>query len=139
GLSELPRADPDTRKEIEARGARDGWPALHAELARVDPDSAARIKPTDPQRIQRALEVWQLTGQPLSRLQAHTPAPKLPFTMLRVALEPSDRAALHARIAERFQAMLAAGLVKEVEGLRRRYALSESPPSMRAVGYRQAG
>jgi len=138
GLSDLPRADPETRREIEARAARDGWPALHAELARVDPEGAARIDPTDPQRIQRALEVWQLTGIPLSRLQAQQPAPKLPFTMLRVALEPSDRAVLHARIAGRFQAMLDAGLVKEVEALRARYALSENLPSMRAVGYRQA-
>lgn len=138
GLAELPRADAATRAGIEARAQRQGWPALHAELARVDPESAARIGPTDPQRLQRALEVWQLTGTPLSRLQADREARELPFEALRIALEPSERKALHERIAERFHAMLAAGLVAELEALRKRYALSASLPSMRCVGYRQA-
>ena len=138
GLAELPRADAATRAGIEARAKREGWPALHAELARVDPESAARIGPTDPQRLQRALEVWQLTGTPLSHLQGNREARELTFEALRIAIEPSDRKALHARIAERFQAMLAAGLVEELEALRKRYALSASLPSMRCVGYRQA-
>jgi tRNA dimethylallyltransferase len=138
GLADLPRADADVRREIEARAAVDGWPALHAALARVDPQSAARIGPTDPQRIQRALEVWQLTGTPLSQLQAARDDVPLPFEALRIALEPSERSALHERIAARFMAMLEAGLVEEVEGLRRRYALTANLPSMRAVGYRQA-
>ena len=138
GMAQLPRADAATRAEIAARAKRDGWPAMHAELARVDPESAARIGPTDPQRIQRALEVWHLTGTPLSRLHDDGEPTELPFEALRVALEPSDRAVLHARIAERFNAMLAGGLVAELEGLRKTYELSASLPSMRAVGYRQA-
>jgi tRNA dimethylallyltransferase len=140
GIAELPRADAAIRQEIEVRAARAGWPALHAELARIDPASAARIGPTDPQRIQRALEVWQLAGVPLSRLQERAAAkpPELPFEALRVALEPSERTLLHARIAGRFHAMLEAGLLRELEELRGRYALTGSMPSMRAVGYRQA-
>jgi tRNA dimethylallyltransferase len=138
GLADLPRADPQLRREIEERAAREGWPALHAELARVDAVSAARIDPTDPQRIQRALEVWELTGTPLSELHGRDAPPPLPFEALQVALEPSDRTVLHERIARRFHAMLEAGLLDEVEGLRQRHALSGSLPSMRAVGYRQA-
>ena len=138
GLADLPRADAALRARIEQRAAREGWPALHAELARVDPATAARLDPTDPQRIQRALEVWHLSGVALSQLQArHAPAP-LPFEALRIALEPSDRAALHRRIAERFEAMLAAGLLEELAALRRRHALDARMPSMRTVGYRQA-
>ncbi len=138
GLAELPGADPDLRSELEERAAQAGWPALHAELAALDPVLAARLQPTDAQRIQRALEVWQLTGIPLSQLQAgRTDAPP-PFDALRIALEPSDRAALHDRIATRFRAMLDGGLVGELEGLRARYALDANLPSMRAVGYRQA-
>jgi tRNA dimethylallyltransferase len=138
GLADLPRADPELRREIEERAAEEGWPALHAELARVDPASAARIDATDPQRIQRALEVWELTGTPLSELHVREAAPQLPFEALKLALEPSDRAVLHERIARRFHAMLAAGLLEEVGELRKRHALSEGLPSMRAVGYRQA-
>jgi len=138
GLADLPRADPELRREIEERAAEEGWPALHAELARVDPASAARIDATDPQRIQRALEVWELTGTPLSELQVREAAPQLPFEALKIALEPSDRAVLHERIARRFHAMLEAGLLDEVAELRKRHALSEGLPSMRAVGYRQA-
>ena len=138
GIAELPRADAVTRADIADRARRQGWPALHAELAQVDPESAARIGPTDPQRIQRALEVWQLTGVALSRLQENREPRPLPFEALQVALEPSDRKVLHARIAERFRAMLDAGLVAELEGLRKRYELSAGLPSMRSVGYRQA-
>jgi len=138
GLAELPRADAAVRAEIDARAAAEGWPALHAELARIDPATAARLDPTDPQRIQRALEVFRLTGRPLSELQARESRSPPPFEAVRIALEPGERAALHERIARRFRGMLAAGLVEELEGLRARYRLDASLPSMRAVGYRQA-
>jgi tRNA dimethylallyltransferase len=137
GLADLPRAQPQLRAEIEARARAEGWRALHAELERVDPASARRIEPGDAQRIQRALEVHRVTGRPLSSLQAERAAVSLPFTPLRIALEPSSRAWLHERIASRFAAMLRAGLVDEVVRLRERYALSAELPSMRAVGYRQ--
>jgi len=137
GLADLPPADPSIRAEIDERAARIGWPGLHAELARLDPATAARLEPTDAQRIQRALEVQRLSGRPISELQAGRAAPALPFEALAIALEPSDRGVLHARIAERFDAMLRAGLVEEVRGLKRRYALHAALPSMRAVGYRQ--
>nr|WP_311528059.1 tRNA (adenosine(37)-N6)-dimethylallyltransferase MiaA [uncultured Ralstonia sp.] len=144
GLSDLPRANPAIRAEIDAEAARDGWPALHAKLALVDPITAARLHTTDAQRIQRALELYRLTGQPMSALlarevganafQQHDAA--APY--LTIALEPSDRLVLHARIAQRFDAMLAGGLLDEVEGLRRRGDLSPTLPSIRCVGYRQA-
>jgi tRNA dimethylallyltransferase len=138
GLSALPAANASMRAEIEAEAARRGWPALHAELARLDPQSAARIKPTDPQRIQRALEVCRLTGRPMSALTGGATASAPPFEALWIGLEPSDRAVLHRRIAQRFEAMLAAGLVEELEALRDRYALTADLPAMRSVGYRQA-
>lgn len=138
GLAELPRADAGIRAEIDARAAAEGWPALHAELARIDPATAARLDPTDPQRIQRALEVFRLTGRALSELQARESPSPLPFEAVRIALEPGERAVLHERIARRFRDMLAAGLVEELEGLRARHRLDASLPSMRAVGYRQA-
>lgn len=136
GLDVLPQADPHLRAEIAAEAAERGWPALHAELERIDPTAAHRIPPRDAQRIQRALEVWRLTGKPLSSLQGHSRA-ELPFRLSAFALLPEDRDALQRRIAGRFDRMLAAGLVEEVEALRKRYALSASLPSMRAVGYRQ--
>jgi tRNA dimethylallyltransferase len=137
GLSDLPGADSVVRAAIDAEARRRGWPALHAELARVDPQTAARLEPSDAQRIQRALEVFRLTGTPMSaQLGVRDAAP--PFHLLPVALVPSDRGELHRRIAERFDAMLAGGLVEEVEELRRRYALHAGMPSMRCVGYRQA-
>jgi tRNA dimethylallyltransferase len=136
GLDALPQADPAVRAEIDAEAARRGWPALHGELATVDPHSARRIGPGDTQRIQRALEVWRLTGKPLSSLQG-TARNALPFTLKAFALLPSDREALHRRIAARFDAMLEAGLVEELKQLRRRYQLTAGMPSMRAVGYRQ--
>jgi len=139
GLDDLPRADPALRTELEARAARAGWPALHAELARLDPDTAARLKPTDAQRIQRALELCLTTGGPMSALlgqgAASTP---LPYRVLELALIPEDRAWLHERINRRFEHMLAVGLVDELRQLRQRYALHAGLPSMRCVGYRQA-
>jgi len=138
GLSDLPPADPAVRARIDARAARSGWPALHAELARVDADTAARLEPTDPQRIQRALEVYEITGTPLSKLQSRGGGAQPAFEALRVALAPGERGELHRRIDARFRAMLDAGLVEELQGLRGRYRLDASLPSMRAVGYRQA-
>ena len=139
GLSALPAADRKLRAEIDARAAREGWPALHAELARVDPQTAARLKPTDAQRIQRALEVWHLAGSPLSALRGRRARSGDALgSTLRIALIPSDRARLHEAIARRFDTMLATGLLDEVSGLRRRYALTPDLPSMRCVGYRQA-
>jgi tRNA dimethylallyltransferase len=137
GLAELPPAQPGIRAEIERRAAVEGWPALHAELARLDAASARRIEPTDAQRIQRALEVYRHTGRPLSEHHGESGAEARAYDAITISLEPSDRAALHARIAQRFRAMLAAGLVAELEGLRARYALEARMPAMRSVGYRQ--
>ncbi len=137
GLSRLPGADPALRARLAARAATEGWPALHRDLAAVDPATAARLQPRDAQRIQRALEVFATTGTPLSRLQGMRETPSGLGTHLALALLPADRARLHQRIAARFDAMLAAGLVAEVEGLRERYVLSADLPSMRSVGYRQ--
>jgi tRNA dimethylallyltransferase len=138
GLAELPAADASLREQMEARAAAEGWPALHAELARADPVTAARLDPADAQRIQRALEVFLVSGRPLSALLADQGPNEPPFRALTFALEPADRAQLHRRIADRFQAMIAAGLLEEVEGLRARHALNAAMPSMRTVGYRQA-
>jgi tRNA dimethylallyltransferase len=135
GLDALPAADPVVRAQLEAQAAAHGWPALHAELARIDPVTAARLAPADAQRIQRALEVFRLTGRPLSSL--HGSAAKPNFAPLLISLEPQDRTWLHARIATRFHEMLAAGLVDEVRGLRARGDLHADLPSMRCVGYRQ--
>jgi len=137
GLSALPRADAATRAAIEAEAAARGWPALHAELARVDPATAARLRPNDAQRIQRALEVARLTGRTMASLQGKR-APADASASIRVALMPRDRARLHRDIATRFDAMLAAGLVDELASLRQRHALDRAMPSMRCVGYRQA-
>jgi tRNA dimethylallyltransferase len=136
GLDVLPVADAAVRAALDARAAAEGWPALHAELARVDPITAARLPPTDAQRIQRALEVWQLSGQPMSALHGLSKGQGLALPLL--ALEPSDRAWLHQRIAQRFDAMLAQGFIVEVATLRARGDLSPDLPSMRCVGYRQA-
>jgi tRNA dimethylallyltransferase len=137
GMDELPPADPEVRAAIDAEAATRGWPALHAELAKVDPSSAARIKPNDSQRIQRALEVWRLAGAPLSSLHGRSSA-ALPFEVRAFARMPSSRAAHHAEIERRFDEMLEKGLVEELQGLRKRFALEARMPSMRAVGYRQA-
>jgi tRNA dimethylallyltransferase len=137
GLSDLPQADPAIRAGLDARAAQEGWPALHAALARVDPPTAARVDPNDAQRIQRALEVHALTGQPLSALQGRRAARSGLGDVIAFALVP-DRARLHEAIAARFDAMLHAGLVDELRALRERYALDPALPSMRSVGYRQA-
>ncbi|WP_225721528.1 tRNA (adenosine(37)-N6)-dimethylallyltransferase MiaA [Candidatus Vallotiella sp. (ex Adelges kitamiensis)] len=153
GLNELPRANASVRSALDQYAACEGWPALHAKLAKIDPVSATRISPNDSQRIQRALEVWQLTGQPMSTLLRR---PSLSAVDLRVggcramgagadifprffavSLEPSDRSVLHARIARRFDAMLDSGLIDEVQQLRARSDLHSRLPSMRCVGYRQ--
>ena len=134
GLDALPGADAEVRAAIDERAARAGWPALHAELAAIDPPTAARLAPNDGQRIQRALEVHRLSGRPLSSWHSAPDGRTPPL----IALEPRDRAWLHARIGERFAAMLAAGFVDEVRGLRARGDLHADLPSMRAVGYRQA-
>jgi tRNA dimethylallyltransferase len=139
GLAELPRADPALRARIESEAADRGWPAMHAELARFDPRTAARLASGDAQRIQRAIEVHRATGRPLSdwhRAQPRTAAATAAWPL--VSLEPRARAWLHDRIALRFDAMLAAGLLDEVRALRRRGDLSAALPSMRCVGYRQA-
>jgi tRNA dimethylallyltransferase len=144
GLSAMPEADPATRAQLEAEAAERGWAALHAELARVDPVAAARIHATDAQRIQRALEVWRRSGVPISVWQSRPPeGPRLPCRVLRLALAPADRTVLHARIAQRFDAMLAAGFLDEVHALRALPQLRDHPapltlPALRAVGYRQA-
>jgi tRNA dimethylallyltransferase len=141
GLDDLPPANAAVRAAIEARAAAMGWPALHAELAAIDPITAARLAPADSQRIQRALEVWQLTGQPMSALQtSKTIAARAGGSGVwpLVSLEPTDRAWLHARIAQRFDAMLAEGFLQEVQALRARGDLQPDLPAMRCVGYRQA-
>ena len=136
GLNDLPEADPKLRAELAERAQRLGWPALHEELARLDPATAARLKPGDAQRIQRALEVCLLTGRPMSHaLRAAQPKP--PYRFISIALTPSDRAVLHQRIADRFARMLREGLIEEVQMLRQRYRLQPGMPSMRCVGYRQ--
>ncbi len=137
GLSDLPQADATTRTQIEMEAAAQGWPALHAELALVDPDTAARLQPTDAQRIQRALEVVRLSGQPMSALLRGKRDVALPYQVRAFALIPPERAVLHANIAMRFDAMLAQGLVEEVRGLRDKYVLEADMPAMRCVGYRQ--
>jgi tRNA dimethylallyltransferase len=137
GLADLPRADAELRAAIDAEARAHGWPALHAELARLDPESAGRIAPTDGQRIQRALEVVRLTGEPQGAFFARQAGTPPPYRLLSLALMPSSRSVLHERIAQRFDAMLAAGLVAEVEALRASYRLDIGLPSMRCVGYRQ--
>ena len=139
GISAMPAADPAVRHGLEMLVASQGLAALYAELEKVDAVTAARLKRADTQRIQRALEVYRLTGTPISQLQTRALyRHAFPYTPLVIALVPGDRAVLHARIAARFDAMLEAGLIDEVRMLRNRYALNTELPSMRAVGYRQA-
>jgi tRNA dimethylallyltransferase len=140
GLSDLPEADPDTRARLDAEALQFGWPAMHARLAKIDPETAARLQTTDAQRIQRALEVWELSGKTMTQIFAEsTEHTALPYRLLKLALVPSDRKVLHDRIALRFEQMLAAGLLDEVGRLREKYpALHPGLPSMRCVGYRQA-
>ncbi|MDO4709670.1 MAG: tRNA (adenosine(37)-N6)-dimethylallyltransferase MiaA [Pseudomonadota bacterium] len=144
GLAAMPEADAAIRTKLAARAAAEGWAALHAELAAVDPVAAARIHATDPQRIQRALEVWQLTGKPISRWQAEGRRQgQFPARVLKLVLAPAERSVLHQRIEARFDAMLAAGFLDEVRALRALPELAGHPavrdlPAIRAVGYRQA-
>ena len=137
GLAELPAADSELRAELAADAKRRGWPALHAELAAVDPDTAARLHPNHSQRIARALEVYRLTGTPLSELQGRQHREALPFRPVQIALAPAGRAVLHQRIAQRVDEMLQQGLVEEVRTLRRHPGLDRTAPALRAVGYRQ--
>lgn len=143
GLSPMPEADPALRAEIAAEADVAGWPALHAQLARIDPAAARRIHATDPQRIQRALEVYRLTGKPISHWQALPGVARLPARVLKLVLAPADRAVLHARIERRFDLMLEAGFLDEVRRLRALPPMAGVPapldlPAIRAVGYRQA-
>jgi tRNA dimethylallyltransferase len=137
GLALLPQAAPELRAQLDARALRAGWPALHAELTALDPAAAARIAPNDAQRIQRALEVCLSTGRPISELQRRTSSPLAGWPLRYWVLMPRRRAELHERIARRFEAMMAAGFLEEVAGLRRRGDLTARHPSMRAVGYQQ--
>ena len=141
GIDAMPPANAAVRAELEQEAAARGWPALHAELARVDPATAQRLAPADSQRIQRALEVFRISGQPISVLQVSgkgTPSTRPLAHIPVLSLEPGERAWLHARIAQRFDAMLEAGLLDEVRALRARGDLHPELPSMRCVGYRQA-
>ncbi|ABE45126.1 tRNA (adenosine(37)-N6)-dimethylallyltransferase MiaA [Polaromonas sp. JS666] len=144
GLDDMPKADPAVRAELASEAAAKGWPALHAELATVDPVTAARLAPHDSQRISRALEVFRVSGQPLSFFHQQNAAKTIADdgreerTEILISLEPQERSWLHHRIAERFDAMLAAGFVEEVKTLRARGDLTPDLPSMRCVGYRQA-
>jgi tRNA dimethylallyltransferase len=142
GLDDLPTADAGVRAALDAEAARIGWPGMHAKLRTLDPGTAGRLAPNDAQRINRALEIIELTGQPMSALLARRAKPELPFELVSFALEPSDRAVLHKRIALRFDQMLGdsddEGIVAEVARLRARGDLSPNLPSMRCVGYRQS-
>ncbi len=138
GLSELPAADPDVRARLEAEAKTRGWAAMHERLARIDPVAAARIHPNDPQRIQRALEVYDITGVSMTEQFERSPDTVPPLRFLKIALVPEDRAVLHERIQRRFNIMLEQGFLDEVSALRARGDLDPDMPSMRAVGYRQA-
>ena len=141
GLDDMPKADAQVRAALEAEAQAKGWPALHAELAQVDPITAARLPPTDAQRIQRALEVFRISGRPLSSFhttKTMAAGAEAERATTLISLEPLDRAWLHARIAQRFDSMLAAGFLDEVQRLRARGDLHPDLPAMRCVGYRQA-
>lgn len=138
GLNDLPEADVAVRLIIETMAEEEGWPAVHDRLRKVDPETAARLEPTDAQRIQRALEIFYITGRSMTDLLKKPKYVYFPYTPIRIALLPGDRAALHERIAQRFDAMLEAGLVEELRDLRETYGLEPEMPSMRCVGYRQA-
>ena len=139
GLSGLPAANQEIRAILDAEAAQIGWPAMHAKLAMLDPQTALRLMPNDMQRIQRALEVIEITGESMTSLFAKQKAEKLPYNLLKIALIPSDRKVLHARIVARFEAMLKDGLVDEVKNLLKKYpALTAESTAMRCVGYRQA-
>lgn len=139
GLSNLPEANPEVREKIEQEAAQIGWPAMHAKLAQIDPETAARLQPTDVQRIERALEVYQLTGKSMTSLHQASAGEVLPYRLLKIALVPNDRKVLHERIVLRFDQMLADGFLDEVKALVAKYpTLTPESTSMRCVGYRQA-
>ncbi|MGB0783035.1 MAG: tRNA (adenosine(37)-N6)-dimethylallyltransferase MiaA [Marinomonas sp.] len=137
GLAEMPQADAELRALIESEAAEKGWNALHEELQRFDPDAASRIHPNDPQRLQRAIEVYRLTGKTMTQYWAEQDAVSLPFDMINMAVMPKERSVLHERIEQRFYDMMDQGFLDEVEGLYRRGDLTGDMPSMRCVGYRQ--
>ncbi|MBT8148972.1 MAG: tRNA (adenosine(37)-N6)-dimethylallyltransferase MiaA [Gammaproteobacteria bacterium] len=137
GLAELPATQAEVRQRVLDEAAQVGWPALHAQLATIDPATAAQLHPNHSQRIQRALEVYYASGETLSALQARQPRLEFPYRTVQLALWPDDRAALHQRIAQRFADMLEQGFINELVALRAQYTLSPDLPSMRAVGYRQ--
>ncbi|MER0169999.1 MAG: tRNA (adenosine(37)-N6)-dimethylallyltransferase MiaA [Nitrosomonas sp.] len=138
GLSPLPSANPNLRQKLENMAQELGWPAMHQKLAELDQETAARIKPTDSQRIQRALEVCHLTQQPMSEILKTPRDSNFPFRAINIALIPSERDQLHLRIAHRFEAMLKHGLIDEVQAIRGKFSsLSTESPAMRCVGYRQ--
>ena len=136
GIATLPRAEPSIRRDIEQIARQDGWEAVHAELAKVDPVAARRIKPTDTQRLQRALEIYRLTGRSMTALHQAGAEP-CPFPLTEIAIIPDDRQALHATIKQRFETMLADGLVAEVKALHERQDLHPGLPAIKSVGYRQ--
>jgi tRNA dimethylallyltransferase len=138
GLNELPEADPMIRLVIDTMAQEQGWAAVHEKLRELDPATASRLEPTDAQRVQRALEIYYITGKTMGELLQKPRYVYFPYTPIQIALVPEDRAALHRRIEARFDAMLQKGLVKEVAGLREDYGLEPTMPSMRCVGYRQA-
>ena len=138
GLNELPEADPMIRLVIDTMAEEHGWPAVYRKLKELDPDTAARLQPNDVQRVQRALEIYYITGKTMGELLQKPRYVYFPYTPIRIALVPGDRAMLHERIEQRFKRMLDAGLVEEVARLREEYGLEATMPSMRCVGYRQA-
>lgn len=139
GLSQLPEADPNVRQKLDAQAAQIGWPAMHDKLTEIDPETAARLEPADAQRVQRALEVYEISGKTMTELHQSSMSDKLPYQLLKIALTPSDRSVLHDRIAIRFDDMLKQGFVDEVKRLLLKYpSLNADMPSMRCVGYRQA-
>jgi len=138
GLSKLPAADPAVRLKLEQQAAEIGWAAMHQVLQQKDPVAAARIHPNDPQRIQRALEVISLSGQPMSELQAQSSGDALPYRIHKIIVSPTERSVLHQRIAQRFDVMMNEGFLDEMKDLHCRSDLHADLPSMRAVGYRQA-
>ncbi|MEO9275816.1 tRNA (adenosine(37)-N6)-dimethylallyltransferase MiaA [Marinomonas sp. 5E14-1] len=137
GLAEMPTADAQVRAEIEEEAAEKGWPALHEYLQTIDPEAALRIHPNDPQRLQRAIEVYRLTGKTMTQFWAEQEAASMPFEMINMAVMPKERSILHQRIEQRFDEMMAQGFLAEVEGFYCRGDLSIDMPSMRCVGYRQ--
>lgn len=139
GLSQLPEANPEVRETIEKEAAQLGWPAMHVKLAGIDPESAARLQPMDAQRIERALEIYRITGKTMTALHQASSGETLPYRLLKIALIPSDRKVLHERIAQRFDKMLMDGFIDEVKALQAKYpTLTPDSTSMRCVGYRQA-